>query len=230
VNNESVDKINELINKIESGVEKLASKVNEILSWVPPGLGFVVDKFKAVWNLLNEKVGELFRILREKIPVLGDPGRLTLAQQVWNEAGGKVSAEVLTATPGELSVDDSWSGTAATQYKDVLINQRNALTAIKSTFTDKITLALNDVQRALDFYHGGIVVALCALVTAIFGAVASGPFAVAALIGGVVFTIGAVITCGTELRASAASASGVLLTLTNERTAFGRDNWPRATS
>jgi hypothetical protein len=232
---ELIEKLRQLLTEVEQKIDHLVDKVNGILDWVPWGLGWVVDRFKDLWNKAMDKLGEFWDFISPIMILIGRPWDISSAQTDWNTVGSDVSGEVVTATDGELSVDDNWTGTAADQYKKALANQKAALTAIKTTFTDKIAPALAGMVSALYTFYVGVGVAIAALVIGILAATGEAvsilglPAVPPTVLIAIVVAIGAILKTGFDLRSAAASANATLSTLKGEQTAFGRDNWPKAT-
>jgi hypothetical protein len=235
MNEELIEKLRQLLTEVEQKIDHLVDNINGLLDWVPWGLGWAVDKFKDLWNKAMDKLGEFWDFIRPIMILIGRPWDISSAQTDWNTVGSNVSGEVVTATDGELSVDDNWTGTAAEQYKKALANQKAALTAIKTTFTDKIAPALAGMVSALYTFYVGVGVAIAALVIGILAATGEAvsilglPAVPPTVLVAIVVAIGAILKTGFDLRSAAASANATLSTLKGEQTAFGHDNWPKAT-
>ncbi len=230
-----IERLHQLLDEVQDKVDRLVSKVNSILDWVPWGLGWAVDKFKKLWRAAMDKLDEFWGFIAPIMVVIGQPWDISSAQASWNTVGSDVSAEVVTATDGELSVDDNWTGSAAEAYKKALTNQRLALTAIKSTFTDKISPALAGVVSALYMFYVGVGVAIAVMIVGIVTATGEAvsilglPAVPPTVLVAIVVAIGAITKTGFDLRGAAASAAATFEVLKGERTAFGHDNWPHAT-
>ena len=235
MNEALVEKLRTLLQEVEQKIDSLVDKVNGILDWVPWGLGWVVDKFKSLWNKAMDKLGEFWDFISPIMVLIGRPWDISDAQSDWTKVGSDVSGEVVTATDGELSVDDNWTGTAAEQYKKALANQKAALMAIKTTFTDKIAPALAGMVSALYTFYVGVGVAIAAMIIGIVAATGEAvsilglPAVPPTVLVAIVVAIGAIVKTGFDLRSAAASANATMMTLKGENTAFGHDNWPKAT-
>lgn len=225
-----------LVDRFNGLVEDLRNKVNSALDWVPWGLGWVVDKIHDAWNSLMDKITEVFEPLVFILSNLGSPSTVTSTGDAWSsQVGAPVSARVGTAEPGALAVDDSWKGSAASQYGQQVPRQKSALQGIKTQFTDGISGALKDVANAIQFFFGAMVVAIAAWIAAIITALASS----ATIIGipaGILIAVGAGAAfgaafwgAGENLKSQCRAAKSLLEQRLAENTGYPGGSWPQAT-
>ncbi len=231
---ETAERILELLDEVEEKIENLRGEINGILSWVPWGLGWAVDKFMDLWDKAMAKLGEFWDKLRNIVANLGQPWVLNEAKGTWVEVGGPVSERASEATRGQSDVDFAWKGRAADRYALALSEQRGALTVVRDKLTAVMGPALGDVATALYIFFVAMAAAVAALVTAIV--VATGetvsilglPAVPVTLIAGIVAAITAIGLATNELLGSARSAETVFSNVLNSRGDFGADNWPSA--
>ena len=139
-----------------------------------------------------------------------------------------------SAEAGLLNVDDKWDGDAADAYRQTLPLQKSALEKVKSSLTDGIASALNDMARGILIFWGGLVTALAALLGGIFGALAStatiiglpaGPFIAGAA---ALVACGAMIIAAETLKAVSSSADTSLRQKLADNAGFHDGHWPPA--
>lgn len=231
---EKVQEIIDLLEEVEQKVESLRDKINGILSWVPWGLGWAVDKFRELWDTAMDRLAEFWDLIAPVANGFGAPWVINDRLDEWVEIGARVSEQVTVATTGELDVDNRWTGVARDAYVDALANQKTALQAIKSTFTDKIVAALGDVSSALWTFFVMLAIAIAAMIAGIVLATGEAvsilglPAVPPTVILAVVTAIGTIVHGINNLRSACSSANSTFVLLSTERTATGPDNWPRA--
>lgn len=231
---EKVQEIIALLAEVEQKVESLRNKINGILSWVPWGLGWAVDKFRELWDQAMDRLGEFWDMIAPIANGFGAPWVINDRLDEWVDIGANVSEQVTVATTGELDVDNRWTGVARDAYVDALGNQRTALQAIKSTFTDRIVGALGDVSSALWTFFVMLAIAIAAMIAGIVLATGEAvsilglPAVPPTVILAVVTAIGTIGHGINNLRSACNSANSTFVLLSTERTATGPDNWPRA--
>lgn len=237
MSNPTAQEISDLVDRFYAKVKDLQNAINDILDWIPWGFGWVADKLKDGWNWLCEKIDSAFTALSFILSNLGSPDTLTQTADDWSSTvGADVSARVGLADLGNLAVDDSWSGSAAEQYKQKMPLQKLALQNIKTQFTDGISSALKDVASAIKVFWTVLVSGLVVLIGGIIAAIAStatilgapaGPFIAAAAVG----VFAAAAWGGTEiLKSQCAGANTTLTQKLAENTAYPGGAWPKATA
>lgn len=232
-----IGEIVKLWERVQEKVEELRDAINRILDKIPGFLDWIVDRLRDGWNSLCEKFSQVFEKVTYYLTLTGSPGALSSTGDSWSvNVGGPVSNEVTTVDAGLLLVDDAWVGDAASQYKQHIPLQKAALQAIKTSYTDAISSALDKVQLALFVWYGSIMVALGALIGSIIaaaiaaGTVAGAPGAPFIAIGGFVVFAAALTTGALILHSQSASANSALLAKLHEDTAFPGGAWPKGTA
>lgn len=231
---DAIQKINDLVTKIENGLQTLTNKVNSILSHVPWGLGWLADRFRDAWNWAMGKVQAFWDKVGEFLSYLGQPWALNDAKKKWIELGGPVAARAATADKSQSTVDYDWSGKAADAYAGSLPAQQTALKDVQGKLTSPIGPALGSLASALYIFYGAVVVALgimaLAMVTAtgeavsILGLPAVPPTVLTAALA----AIGAIAAATLNLNNAASNTNTTLLQVVNEQGSFGPSNWPKA--
>lgn len=229
----TIQKINELLQKVETKVNALVNKINGLLDKVPGWLDWAVDKFQKLWDKAVEKLGEFWDLIVKIVANLGVPWELNNAKDDWEKVGSKTSTEVATANEGTLQTDDAdkWSGTAKDSYVKALADQKAALKGIKATFTDKIQPALDSAATAIYIFWGALVVAIGVMIIGIVTATGEAvsilglPAVPPTVIVAVVACIGAIITGTLVLRGALSTASTTFNTLKGESGDYP-NNWP----
>jgi hypothetical protein len=158
-----------------------------------------------------------------------------IAWSLWSSTvGGPVSEKVGTVDAGLLTVDDTWNGTAADAYRQLLPAQKAALAAVKTTFTDPIATAFSSLAKATYIFWGALIAAIVGLAADIVGGLAS-----SATIIGLPATpfilVAAGLVAGTAIAAGewnlGSTASDLNTTLQQklaESTAYPNGHWPPA--
>lgn len=236
MSNPTAQEISDLVDTFYAKVKELENAINDILDWIPWGFGWVADKLKEGWNWLCNKINAAFDKLAWVLSNLGSPDTLTRTADEWSSTvGSHVSARVGFADLAGLSVDDTWKGSAAEQYKQQMPLQKTALQNVKTQFTDGISTALKDLATGIKTFWTVMISALTVLVVAIITAIAAAagiitaptaPFAAAIGVG--VFAAaawGAVEI----LKSQCSSANTTLTQKLSENTAYPGAAWPRAT-
>jgi uncharacterized protein YukE len=227
-----LDQINSVVGRIDSKTTELQNSINGKLHWLPGGLQ---DKVVSGWNSFCGFMRRIWDNLNEILSNMGSPSALWSAADAWSDwVGGPVSGQVQSAEAGLLTVDDNWDGDAADAYRQTLPLQKAALDKIKSTLTDGISTALNEVAKGILKFWAGLVTALIALVVGIVSAIASSatifglPAAPFIAAGAGLVAAGAMITGAELLKGDCASANTVLRQKINDNGGFHRGHWPPA--
>lgn len=227
-----LDQINAVMSRIDGKTTELQNSINGKLHWLPGGLQ---DKVVSGWNTFCGFMRRIWDNLNEIISNMGSLSALWSTADAWSDSvGGPVSSQVQSAEGGLLSVDDNWDGDAADAYRQTLPLQKTALDKVKSSLTDGIASALNDMARGILAFWGGLITALVTLVGGIVGALAStativglpaGPFiaGAAALVAS-----GAMIIGAETLKAVSSSANTTLRQKLADNSGFHNGHWPPA--
>lgn len=222
-----IEKVLELLRKIEAKIEELTRIINAALSKIPGILHYIVDRVREGWDKLVAKLGEFWAWFADKLSYLGNPGLLNSAASEWKLMGGKVARLNEDITDLGLSVDDRWTGYASDQYKQSVEPQRTANTSIMSDFAEPIADAMTGLAGAIVAFWVGLGVALLSLV----GAIAGGLTAAGTIIGlpaaPVLVVIGVVIflaSAGAGVAILYSSAATARISM--QSTTKGISQWP----
>jgi hypothetical protein len=229
-----VQKINDLLKKIEKTANDIVDAINGWLNKLPDiftrGIRAATEKFVDLMNRVFAAVAEIFTNL-------GSPATLWHTADAWSaQVGGPVSGLSGNADPAQSAALQRWTGTAADAYKETLGPQRKAIDAIKANMTDPISTALSAVARAIWVFFAALITGFVALVGALIAALGStativglpaAPFIAGA--GALVF-IAAFYTAGQILRSQCADSNTTLVAKLNDNTAFRDGKWPVATA
>jgi hypothetical protein len=229
---ELVDKLLQIVDRINAKTTELQNAVNDKLGWLP---GFLQDKVVAGWNKFCDFMRKVWDFWYEICTNMGSPSRLWSTADAWSDTvGAPVSAQVQSADGGLLTVDDNWDGDAADAYRQTLPLQKTALDKVKTTLTDGISGALSDVAKGIIAFWAGLAVALAALVAGIIGALASAatvfglPAAPFIAAGAALAADAAVIGGGMILKSVCSSASTTLRQKLDDNAGFHEGHWPPA--
>ncbi len=169
-----INQIVALLQKIQDKIDWIAAKINRVLSYVPGFLSWVVDKVKAGWDLMVQKLAEFWMWFVDKLSYAGNPWMLTGAAEAWvARVGSPVSKINDTLSDASFSVDDEWVGRAANQYKQGLEPQRRANTSVLSDFAQNFGSALNAMSGAIWAFWIGVIIAIVTLIGGLAGAAAA---------------------------------------------------------
>jgi hypothetical protein len=229
---ELVDKLLQIVDRVNAKTTELQNAINDKLHWLP---GFLRDKVVAGWNSFCGSIRKVWDFWYEMCSNMGSPAKLWATADAWSDTvGAPVSAQVQSADGGLLTVDDNWDGDAASAYRQTLPLQKTALDKVKTTLTDGISGALSDVAKGIMAFWTGLAVALIALVVGIVGALASAatifglpaaPFIASAA---ALAADAAVIGGGLILKSVCSSASTALRQRLDDNAGFHEGHWPPA--
>jgi hypothetical protein len=229
---ELVDKLLQIVDRINAKTTELQKAVNDKLGWLP---GFLQDKVVAGWNKFCDFMRKVWDFWYEVCTNMGSPSRLWSTADAWSDTvGAPVSAQVQSADAGLLTVDDNWDGDAADAYRQTLPLQKTALDKVKTTLTDGISDALSDVAKGIIAFWAGLAVALAALVAGIIGALASAatifglPAAPFIAAGAALAADAAVIGGGLILKSVCSAAGTTLRQKLDDNAGFHEGHWPPA--
>ncbi|MGZ4447608.1 MAG: hypothetical protein ACXVWZ_08790 [Nocardioides sp.] len=191
---EIIARINGFLDKVQAKLEELTDKVNSILSHVPGFLSWAVDKFMDLWNTMLDKLGEFWGWFTDKLAYAGDPFGLGDVGDRWNSDLGLPAKALADSIDDEheLLVDDTWTGLAATAYKEQVPDQESALRTVGQTFASAVDSAMGTLKAGIITFWAAVVTALVTLVLAIIAATAAAgtviglPAAPVAVISGIV--------------------------------------------
>ena len=230
----------ELIAEITVTLDKIRDKTTELQNSINSGLaslsslaGWVADRIVDAWNWFCQQADRFWSWITNITSHMGSPSALSQAADSWSSGvGGPVSSQVQAADAGSLLVDDTWTGAAASQYKQVYPQQKEALRAVKATFVDGLASALDLVQKGIIAFWGALGAALAALVVGLIGAIASSatvfglpaaPFIAAGAVG---VAAAACWGGGEILTACCASANTTMQGKLHDDTSYLGGRWP----
>ena len=223
------------IDDAHQGARDIVTGIDHSLQLLPAGTPVI-----AVQAGIDELFGlldDVHRQLADQLARAGDPDALRAEGAVWaNRIGAGASRLAASTTLNGLQVDDHWTGTAATAYRNTLLPQNTALTAVK-TAGDEIDAALNDLADAITTYWTVISTALLGLGVALVsagwiaasgvGAPAAAGLGAAALAAFAGVLTAALIAVTAVANTAADLGAGLERQLSND-TAFPAGAWPRS--
>ncbi|MBM6404974.1 hypothetical protein JQN72_12050 [Phycicoccus sp. CSK15P-2] len=206
---EILEKLHAKWEEVERKATALLEAFNNTLQKIARFSGWVAEKAAAFWN--NTVVPAWQKAvdwMSEHWNVFGAPWLCFGAAGDWRSGVGQPTSERAgLATKGQLDVDTTWKGTAATRYNDRLGEQERALGAVSEQFAETIAASLTKVGAGIITWWLGIIVGIgilvICLVTAtgeaisVFGLPAVPPTVYAgwaSFVGGLIIGTGALTT------------------------------------
>ncbi len=167
-------RVKEALDEIPKQFQRLIDNINSVLDWLPGWImDRIVDALRAVSDFIGKVLTEIGRFITEP----GVPWTLWNHGNSWtNDVGATASSWQDVFTAGSMEIDDNWSGSAATAYKNLLPQQQKALSMIKSA-TDEVDDVLAKMAIAIGVAWLAVVSAVVSFVielTAEAGAAATG--------------------------------------------------------
>lgn len=231
-----------LISEIHFGVTTVNDTVTGIIHHAQSALRMLPPTIPSDPTLiglaeLQRASNEVLAGIADVLNQAGDPGHLRATGATWaNDIGATTSRLAGFATLNGVRVDDHWTGTAADAYRNTLIPQTNALTAIKTT-GDELDATLNDLANGIRDFWSAVSSALIALGVALLAAAATAATMITAPVGAGI-GIAALVACGNAVNDArdafvqvtndtSSRAAEIQRRLTND-TAFPSGAWPRA--
>lgn len=230
----ALERINELITKIQTKCNELVDACNRIIDKAP---GFIGSKIRNGMDKFIDRMEKFWNDCAQIFGNMGSPSALSDCADSWSESvAGPMSGLAGNVELAVIRADDSWSGSAFDAYKNVLPQQGNALKALKTTLVDGISTAMSEVTKGIMIFWAAIATGLAAFVVCIIGAIAStatifgapaGPFIA---LGGALVLVGAVFAGGYNLKASCIDQNSKLKQKLNDNLAFdSTGGWPKST-
>jgi hypothetical protein len=164
---EILQKVREILQKMQSGVDAFIDAVNATLSRIPDFLDWIFDEVKKFWDKLVAKLKEFWDWFVDKLSYVGNPFMLGGAAGTWREVGGQVSNQQREVDDSDVTVDDNWSGRGADQYKQSLPPQRDAMKSIDTDFANNIAGGLTQLAVAIGIFWGLVVTAILTCVVGV---------------------------------------------------------------
>lgn len=234
--NPIIEKAIELWNKLIDKLNELMDAINWILGKIPWGLGWVGDKIREGWNWLMEKWGELVAWCDEHLNNPGSPSALSQAAQNWNsQVGGPVSSQAGVIDAGQLTADDTWTGTAADAYKQAIAPQKTAMDKIKTGLIEGMQQTLDKMQTGIivfwTAFGAGVAACIAGFITALASTatVLGAPAGPVIAAGAVIILIAALGGGALKLKGDINSSKTILTGKLNDLSAFPNGSWPKAT-
>lgn len=144
-----------------------------------------------------------------------------------------MSGQVQAADAGLLTVDDNWDGDGAVVYRQMLPLQKAALEKVKTTITDVLATALDQVRNGIFLFWTGLIGALVSLVVGLIGAIGSsatvfGLPAAPFIAAGAAVTASVALIVGCETLQHACTSANNTLRQKFDDTGFFGGHWPPA--
>ncbi|MBZ2195320.1 hypothetical protein [Occultella gossypii] len=170
-----IDEIVQLILQVQQRWQSFVDTVNRVLSFVPTALQWVLDEINRVWQRVIQMWDDFWAGVNTIIESFGDPAGVSAQSENWISSVATPSGSIAsTVTAGQLATDDdSWSGDAATKYKNRATEQHATIAAIGETIATKVVAALDALRTAMFVFYGAIIAAFAALIAGIVGGLAS---------------------------------------------------------
>ncbi|MBN9177402.1 MAG: hypothetical protein J0I43_08575 [Microbacterium sp.] len=223
-----VDRIIELLRKIQDRIDQITRLVNAVLGRIPFSLKWVADRLRDGWDAMLTKLGEFWDWFADKLSYCGDPFTLNGAADGWKQMAAKVARLNDDITDLNLSVDDRWTGRAADQYQQSIEPQRRANTSILSDYAENIAGAMTTMAGAIIAFWAGVAVAIIALLSALAGAAVATGTIIGLPAVPVLVTLGIVaflVAAGAGVAVLYVAAGGARSTLRS--TSAGIASWPQ---
>ena len=169
----------EILEKLRTKWEELMVKADRLLEAFNTTLdkiarfaGWVAEKAVDFWNSkVVPKWQEAVDWMGEHWNVFGAPWLCFDKAADWRtDVGQPVSERAGLAAKGQLDVDNTWKGSAATRYNERLSQQESALKGVSEQFAETIASALVKVGAGIITWWLGIIVGIGILVICILTA------------------------------------------------------------
>ena len=231
--NPLIQEILDLVDDLRAKFDSLQSKINDALSWVPWGLGWVVDKIHDAWDALVDKWNEFWDAAQLIFGNMGSPDALESASQSWSTGvGSPVSGQAGNADRALLQSDDHWTGQAADNYFPKSQLHKTAMEKVQTGYVAGVSGVLDTVRGGLTKFYAGLITALGALIAGFIGALAASgtivgiPAGIVIAAGACLVAIGAFYAGGTLLKSDCTSAQTDLIATMSDKTGFPGGAWP----
>jgi hypothetical protein len=169
----------EILEKLRTKWEELMVKADRLLEAFNTTLdkiarfaGWIAEKAVDFWNSkVVPKWQEAVDWMGEHWNVFGAPWLCFDKAADWRtDVGQPVSERAGLAAKGQLDVDNTWKGSAATRYNERLSQQESALQGVSEQFAETIASALVKVGAGIITWWLGIIVGIGILVICILTA------------------------------------------------------------
>jgi uncharacterized protein YukE len=227
--NPTMDRIYDLIARLEAKIEAFQDKINSMLNAAPDILSFIIGKVRDAWNWFIGKVQEMWRTLLDALDNPGSPSELDDIAKRWlSDVGGPANKAGMSLEEDTLRMGDDWEGDGAQRYVAKIPHQVAALKSIQQDFAESVKAGIGILKTGIITYFVAIAAGLVTLIGCIVGAIASAatifglpaaPFIAGA---GVLAFVGAVAGAVLVLSGQADSAETEFL----NGAANGREKWP----
>jgi len=196
---------------------------DEVCKQTPAYLSWLVDR-------AQHKMDDVWEQVQHTWDALIWPGEIWHVADEWSKSvAGPIAKKVGLVAKTQMTVDDHWSGPAASAYADALPSQQAALKSVER-YANTLSKAYNDYASAMRELLIGFVAALVAFVIALVGALASidtvaGPI-VAAIGGAVALSVDLTKVCGDLKDKMQGSANELQRTVLSDSDDFPNGKWP----
>ncbi|BCY08833.1 hypothetical protein L3i22_039210 [Actinoplanes sp. L3-i22] len=226
-----LERIHSTINRIDGKTTELQSSIDDKVGYLPGPMQATIRKG---WDDFCAFLRRIWDNLGIVLSNMGSLSALSTTATAWTErVGVPVSGQVQAADAGLLIVDDKWDGDAANAYRQMLPLQKAALEKIKTTITDGLSTALDQLHGGIFLFWTGLAGALVALAIGLISALASSatiiglpaaPFIAAG--AAVTASVALIVGCET-LRRTCTSANNTLRQKFDD-SGFFHKHWPPA--
>ncbi|MEV4276904.1 hypothetical protein [Actinoplanes xinjiangensis] len=226
-----LERINSAISRIDGKTVELQNSINDRMRFVPPPLQ---SGIRRGWDDFCAYMQRIWNNLTTILSHMGSLSALSTTAQAWSDrVGVPVSGQVQAADAGLLTVDTNWDGEAADAYRQMLPLQKAALEKVKTTLTDGLSTALDQVHNGVFLFWTSLVGALAALAVGLVGAIASsatifGMPAAPFIAAGAAVTASIALVVGCETLKRACTSANTTLRQKFDDTGFFRGHWPPA--
>ncbi|MBF9128187.1 hypothetical protein I0C86_04145 [Plantactinospora sp. S1510] len=166
----------QLLNDASDGMERvqqltveLADGLTDLLRRLPLGIG--AGAIERVWQEFLEIKDRIFDEMQQYLTSPGYPAALFRIGEYWDmKVGAPVSSLSQKISAYGMEVDNDWSGSAASAYRDSAEAQARAIATIKP-LTEKIQNVLTDLGHGIIAFWVALVAAFISFVVGMIGAV-----------------------------------------------------------
>ncbi|MFC4065105.1 WXG100 family type VII secretion target [Actinoplanes subglobosus] len=226
-----IERINSTITRIDAKTVELQTSIDDKMAYVPSPLR---SGIRQGWDEFCAFMQRIWDNLTTILSNMGSLSALSATAQAWSDrVGVPVSGQVQAADAGLLTVDTNWDGEAADAYRQMLPLQKTALEKVKTTLTDGLATALDQVHNGVFLFWTGLAGALAALAVGLVGAIASsatilGLPAAPFIAAGAAVTASIALIVGCETLKRACTSANTTLRQKFDDTGFFRGHWPPA--
>lgn len=203
--------------------DDIVAVVNDFISTWPVLRDTMLDAFNRLAAVFREAMDVLAKLLTER----GDAAAVRQVALDWNTlVGGPVSEQAGLVDRGQLESQGQWKGAAADKYLPVVIGQKNALAAVKTT-TDGLGETLNGIADTMRNFWVVVAAESAVWLAAVTGSIlAGGPAGLGAAAAVTGVYLGAVAKQETDFTNELAGARTKIEQLEQSDESFAGGDWP----